>query len=51
MKNSRNATVLDCFIYGIVMMVSNLAGTLAMLFVMLLLKESVGQEETAKNFV
>jgi len=50
MKNSRNATVLDCFIYGIVMMVSNLAGTLAMLFVMLLLKESVGQEAVSRNY-
>ena len=50
MKNERNTTVLDCFVYGIVMFISNLAGTLSMLLLMLLLKYTIGHELVMKIY-
>lgn len=50
MKIDKNTTVLDCFVYGIVMLFSNLAGTLVMLLLMIILKYTIGQEGVLKIY-
>lgn len=50
MKNERNVTILDAFVYGIVMFLANLAGTFAMLLFNVIVRNLIGVEGMEKFY-
>lgn len=51
MKNTRNSTILDSVVYGIVMMIANAAGTVALTFFLMILEATIGQEAANRHYV
>jgi len=51
MKNTRNSTTLDSVVYGIVMFIANAAGTVAIVFFLMILKAVIGEEATNRHYV
>lgn len=51
MKIMRNATVLDCIIYFILMAAANVAGALSLILVLYLVKMTAGQAAAARQYV
>ncbi len=53
MKSNRSSTVtvLDSIVYGIVMMIANAAGTVAVIFFLMIVKAAIGQEAVNQHYV
>jgi len=51
MKNTRNSTTLDSVVYGIVMFIANAAGTVAIVFFLMLLNAVIGEEAANRHYV
>ena len=51
MKNTRNSTILDSVVYGIVMFIANVVGTVAIVFFLMILNAVIGQEAANRHYV
>lgn len=51
MKSTQTTTVLDSIVYGITMMIANAAGTVAVIFFLMILKTAIGQESASQHYI
>jgi len=50
MKSPQTTTILDSVVYGIIMMIANAAGTVAVIFLLMIVKAAIGQESALQHY-